>query len=101
MTAVPNMAMGMGQMGAVNALYKTTMCTNMMKEGKCAHSSNCKFAHTAAELRTPGGGFANGPGMPVPVTAGATGATGQQVMIHGTDGKIKYKTSMCTVFMEA
>merc|ERR1712109_224732 len=70
----------------------------MMKEGKCAHAQNCKFAHTAAELRTPGGGFANGPGMPVP---GPTGATGQQVMIHGTDGKIKYKTSMCTVFMEA
>merc|ERR1712223_1599981 len=100
MDAVP-MAMGMTQVVAsagVNALYKTTMCTNMMKEGKCAHAQNCKFAHTAAELRTPGGGFANGPGMPVP---GPTGATGQQVMIHGTDGKIKYKTSMCTVFMEA
>merc|ERR1712200_30015 len=94
MDAVP-MAMGMTQVVAasgVNALYKTTMCTNMMKEGKCAHAQNCKFAHTAAELRTPGGGFANGPGLPVP---GPTGATGQQVMIHGTDGKIKYKTTIC------
>jgi len=103
MTAVPNMAMGMGQMGAMNALYKTTMCTNMMKEGKCAHSSNYKFAHTAAELRTPGGGFANGPGMPAGmpgITGPAVAATGSQIMIHGTDGKIKYKTSMCTVFME-
>merc|ERR1712172_184597 len=42
MDSVPQMQMGMGmpQVGAagMNALYKTTMCTNMMKEGKCPHA---------------------------------------------------------------
>ena len=47
----------------------------------------CHFAHSNAELRQPGHG---GPGP----------SGGPTFMIQGSDGKIKYKTSMCTVFME-
>ena len=79
-----------------NPMFKTTLCQNMMNENHCSHGMMCKFAHSTAELRTPGqatpvaAAFSQPQGIPSP----------SNVMIHGTDGKIKYKTSMCTVFME-
>merc|ERR1719384_2852105 len=60
-----------------------------MNEGHCDRGMMCKYAHSPAEIRGPGG--------PTPPMA-MHGNT--NIMIHGSDGKIKYKTSMCTVFME-
>ena len=69
------------------------MCHSVTNGGSCVKGPMCHFAHGAHELRVPGSspmapGF--GPGSGGPGT----------IMIHGTDGKIKFKTSMCTVFME-
>ena len=93
MDSGPQMGMGMPQGGppGMNAMFKTSMCHAMMKEGHCPKGMMCKFAHSPAEMRGPGG-FHGGPGP--------SGAAGHHIMIQGTDGKIKYKTSMCTVFME-
>ena len=49
----------------------------------------CHFAHSSSELRH-GGTASHGGG----------GGGGPTFMVQGSDGKIKYKTSMCTVFME-
>ena len=81
----------------MNPMFKTSMCHSMMNEGHCERGMMCKYAHSPAEIRGPGMGPGGYPGGPAPPTA-MHGNT--NIMIHGSDGKIKYKTSMCTVFME-
>merc|ERR1719220_2351389 len=76
----------------MNPMFKTSMCHSMMNEGHCDRGMMCKYAHSPAEIRGPGGPA----GPPMGMHGGNT-----NIMIHGSDGKIKYKTSMCTVFMEA
>jgi hypothetical protein len=82
-----------GSPGGMNPMFKTSMCHNMMNEGNCMKGMMCKFAHSPTELRGQGG-YSAGP------QGGSTPMGTPNVMIQGSDGKIKYKTSMCTVFME-
>jgi len=89
----PPMGMPTGPPGVpgMNPMFKTSMCHSMMNEGHCDRGMMCKYAHSPAEIRGPGGPA----GPPMGMHGGNT-----NIMIHGSDGKIKYKTSMCTVFME-
>ena len=79
--------------GGMNPMFKTSMCHNMTNEGNCIRGMMCKFAHSTNELRGQGG-------YPAGAQGGSTPMGTPNVMIQGSDGKIKYKTSMCTVFME-
>merc|ERR1711936_371216 len=73
-----------------NPKYKTSMCTSVSNNMPCTRGPVCRFAHSSSELRH-GGTAPHG---------GGGGGGGPTFMVQGSDGKIKYKTSMCTVFME-
>lgn len=75
--------------------YKTSMCTNITNGGSCPRGTMCNYAHSQFELRSNSSG-------PMGMNMSGGGSMGPQgsVMTQGSDGKIKFKTSMCTVFME-
>merc|ERR1719225_1057080 len=39
----------------MNPMFKTSMCHSMMNEGHCDRGMMCKYAHSPAEIRGPGG----------------------------------------------
>ena len=76
-------------------MFKTSMCRSIMNMGTCTHGSNCRYAHSQQELRKTGPGT----GMNM-VGSRMIPPTNSNIMVQGSDGRIKFKTSMCTVFIQ-
>merc|ERR1711983_248718 len=92
----------MGRSNPINAaqqtdhpMFKTSMCRSIMNMGTCTHGSNCRYAHSQQELRKTGPGT----GMNM-VGSRMMPPTNSNIMVQGSDGRIKFKTSMCTVFIQ-
>jgi len=86
-----------GQQQADHPMFKTSMCRSMMNMGTCTHGNNCRYAHSQQELRQTGPGGMN---MMNQMQSAPIPPTNRNIMVQGSDGRIKYKTSMCTVFIQ-
>ena len=86
----------------------------MLNEGKCSYGFRCFYAHSSEEIREnvgypgrppihqPPPSLVNQPPPPSPIHGNSLDLRDvrSNIMKLGSDGKIKYKTRMCTVFMQ-